>query len=107
MSSIMQYNGAAVIAMGGKKCVGIASDRRFGARNQTISCDMQKTFKLNDRTLCGLTGLASDMQTLEQRFVFRSNMYRYARRGIKRRPCAPASTAECLVARVAQVARGA
>ena len=76
MSSIMQYNGAAVITMAGKKCVGIASDRRYGLRNQTISCEMQKTFKVNDRTLCGLTGLATDMQTLEQRFVFRSNMYR-------------------------------
>ena len=62
--------------MAGKKCVGIASDRRYGLRNQTISCEMQKTFKVNDRTLCGLTGLATDMQTLEQRFVFRSNMYR-------------------------------
>jgi 20S proteasome subunit beta 3 len=76
MSSIMQYNGAAVITMAGKKCVGIASDRRYGIRNQTVGCDMQKTFKVNDRTLCGLTGLATDMQTLEQRFVFRSNMYR-------------------------------
>ena len=62
MSSIMQYNGAAVITMAGKKCVGIASDRRYGLRNQTISCEMQKTFKVNDRTLCGLTGLATDMQ---------------------------------------------
>ena len=40
MSSIMQYNGAAVIAMAGKNCVAIASDRRYGIRNQTISCEM-------------------------------------------------------------------
>jgi len=76
MSSIMQYNGAAVICMAGKKCVGIASDRRYGLRNQTISCEMEKTFQVNDRTLCGLTGLATDMQTLEQKFKFRTNMYR-------------------------------
>ena len=76
MSSIMQYNGAAVIAMAGKNCVGIASDRRYGLRNQTISCDMKKTFQVNDKTLCGLTGLATDMQTLEQKFTFRSNMYK-------------------------------
>jgi len=74
--SIMSYNGGAVIAMAGKKCVGIASDRRYGLQNQTISCDMKKTFKVNDRTLMGLTGLASDSQTLQQRFVFRTNMYR-------------------------------
>jgi hypothetical protein len=74
MSSIMQYNGAAVICMAGKKCVGIASDKRYGLQNQTVACDMRKTFKLNDKTLVGLTGLATDMQTLEQKFVFRSNV---------------------------------
>ena len=36
MSSIMQYNGAAVIAMAGKECIAIASDRRYGIRNQTM-----------------------------------------------------------------------
>jgi 20S proteasome alpha/beta subunit len=79
MSSIMQYNGAAVICMAGKKCVGIASDKRYGLQNQTVGCDMRKTFKLNDKTLVGLTGLASDMQTLEQKFVFRSNVSRSTR----------------------------
>ena len=72
----MQYNGSAVLAMAGKKCVGIASDRRYGLQNQTMSCEMEKTFQVNDRTLCGLTGLATDSQTLEQKFRFRSNMYR-------------------------------
>ena len=71
----MQYNGAAVIAMAGKECIAIASDRRFGIRNQTISCEMQKTHQINDRTFVGLTGLMSDAQTLEQKFRFRSNMY--------------------------------
>jgi 20S proteasome subunit beta 3 len=75
MSSIRQYNGAAVIAMAGKKCVAIASDKRYGLKNQTIACDMKKTFQVNDKTLCGMTGLATDMQTLEQKFVFRHNMY--------------------------------
>ena len=37
MSSIMQYNGAAIIAMAGKDCIAIASDKRYGIRNQTIS----------------------------------------------------------------------
>jgi len=71
----MQYNGAAVIAMAGKGCVGIASDRRYGMRNQTIGCEMQKTFQINDKTLVGVTGLASDFQTLQQKFEFRHNMY--------------------------------
>ena len=76
MSSIMQYNGAAVIAMAGKDCVAVASDMRYGIRNQTMGCDMKKVFQINDRVLVGLTGLATDIQTLEQKFRFRSNMYR-------------------------------
>jgi len=76
MSSIMQYNGAAVIAMAGKDCVAIATDKRYGIRNQTVGCDMKKAFQINDKVLVGLTGLATDQQTLEERFRFRSNMYR-------------------------------
>mmetsp|Transcript_33320 Transcript_33320/g.55089 ORF Transcript_33320/g.55089 Transcript_33320/m.55089 type:complete len:206 (-) Transcript_33320:336-953(-) len=76
MSSIMQYNGAAIIAMVGKDCVAIASDKRFGIRNQTVGCEMKKVFQMNDKVLVGLTGLASDMQTLEQKFRFKNNLYR-------------------------------
>ena len=32
----MSYNGAAVVAMAGKDCVAIASDKRYGIRNQTV-----------------------------------------------------------------------
>lgn len=74
--SIMEYNGAAVIAMAGKGCVAMASDKRYGIRNQTMGCQMQKIFQMNDSTLVGMTGLATDQQTLEQKFRFRSNMYR-------------------------------
>lgn len=72
----MEYNGAAVIAMAGKGCVAMASDKRYGIRNQTMGCQMQKIFQMNDSTLVGMTGLATDQQTLEQKFRFRSNMYR-------------------------------
>mmetsp|Transcript_45701 Transcript_45701/g.97406 ORF Transcript_45701/g.97406 Transcript_45701/m.97406 type:complete len:205 (-) Transcript_45701:558-1172(-) len=74
--SIMEYNGAAVIAMAGKGCVAMASDKRYGIRNQTMGCEMKKVFQMNDSTLVGMTGLATDQQTLEQKFRFRSNMYR-------------------------------
>jgi len=73
---MMEYNGAAVIAMAGKDCIAIASDKRYGIRNQTVGCGMEKVFQMNDRTLVGLTGLATDVQTLQQKFQFRSNMYR-------------------------------
>merc|ERR1712032_890076 len=69
--SIMEYNGAAVIAMAGKGCVAMASDKRYGIRNQTMGCQMQKVFQMNDSTLVGMTGLATDQQTLEQKFRLR------------------------------------
>ena len=40
--SIMQYNGGCCIAMAGKNCFAIASDRRFGQQQMTISCDYSK-----------------------------------------------------------------
>jgi len=74
--SIMDYNGSAIIAMKGKKCVAIASDLRFGVRNTTYGMDMSKVFKMHDRLMVGLSGLATDMQTLSQRFAFRHKMYK-------------------------------
>ena len=40
--SIMEYNGSGVVAMIGKDCVAIASDMRYGIRQQTIATDMHK-----------------------------------------------------------------
>ena len=37
---------------------------------------MPKVFQMNDKVFVGLSGLATDMQTLEQKFRFRTNMYR-------------------------------
>jgi 20S proteasome subunit beta 3 len=62
--SILEYNGGAVVAMVGKNCVAIASDRRFGIQQQTVSKNMQKVFKINDQTFLGLHGLATDVQTV-------------------------------------------
>lgn len=76
----MQYNGAAVIAMAGKDCIAIASDKRYGIRNQTMGCQMKKIFQMGEKTFVGLTGLATDMQTLEQKYVsFPSNLARPGR----------------------------
>ena len=30
MSGIFEYNGGSIVAMKGKKCIGVACDRRFG-----------------------------------------------------------------------------
>jgi len=71
----MSYNGAAVVAMKGKNCVAIASDRRFGIQAQTVGMDFQKIFEMGSRLYVGLPGLATDVQTVSQRLKFRLNLY--------------------------------
>jgi len=72
----MEYNGSAVVAMTGKNCVAIAADRRYGVRQlQTMSCDFQKIFQINDKTFVGLAGLATDVQTMSQLLTFRTKLY--------------------------------
>lgn len=60
----MNYNGGALVAMKGKECVAIASDRRFGVQALTLSCDFRKIFEISDKCYVGLSGLATDVQTL-------------------------------------------
>ena len=74
--SILQYNGGDIIAMAGKNCVAIAADTRLGMQQQTVACDFQKVFKMHDRLFMGVTGLATDVQTLSQLLKFRMNMYK-------------------------------
>lgn len=73
--SILEYNGAAIIAMKGRDCVAIASDRRFGIQAQTVSTNFQKIFEMGPRLYIGLPGLATDVQTVQQRLQFRLNLY--------------------------------
>eukprot|EP00298_Acanthocystis_sp_HF-20_P007815 c17305_g2_i5.p1 GENE.c17305_g2_i5~~c17305_g2_i5.p1 ORF type:complete len:206 (-),score=84.66 c17305_g2_i5:23-640(-) len=74
--SILEYNGSAIVAMKGKNCVGIASDRRFGIQHTTLSCNQKKIFTVHDKLMIGYSGLVTDMLTLQERFQFRLNMYR-------------------------------
>ena len=71
----MQYNGGCCIAMAGKDCFAIASDRRFGQQQMTVSCDFSKCFQINDGLFIGMSGLATDIQTLDERFRFKTKMY--------------------------------
>uniref|UniRef100_A0A7N0UW62 Proteasome subunit beta n=2 Tax=Magnoliopsida TaxID=3398 RepID=A0A7N0UW62_KALFE len=73
--SIFEYNGSAVVAMVGKNCFAIASDRRLGVQLQTVATDFQKIHRIHDRLFLGLAGLATDCQTLYQRLVFRHKLY--------------------------------
>ncbi|KAL8539108.1 hypothetical protein ACS0TY_000916 [Phlomoides rotata] len=72
---IFEYNGSALVAMVGKNCFAIASDRHLGVQLQTIATDFQKIYKIHDKLFIGLAGLATDAQTLHQRLVFRHKLY--------------------------------
>lgn len=74
--SIMEYNGGSVIAMRGKNCVAIANDLRLGNQALTVACNFDKVFSVTDKTYIGLPGLASDVDTLRERFRYRINMYK-------------------------------
>jgi len=74
--SIMEYNGSAIVAMVGKGCVAIAADTRYGVRQlQTMNCQRQKTFKMTDQCYVGLSGLATDVQTLSATLDFNIKLY--------------------------------
>lgn len=73
--SILGYNGGVVMAMKGKDCVAIASDRRFGVRGHTVAMDFEKIFEMGPHLYVGLPGLATDTITVSQRLKFRLNMY--------------------------------
>jgi 20S proteasome subunit beta 3 len=60
----MEYNGSAIVAMVGKNCVAIASDKRFGIQALTLSTEYEKVFPINDKIMLGLPGLGSDVETL-------------------------------------------
>lgn len=65
--SILAYNGGCVVAMRGKDCVAIATDRRFGVQAQTIETDFEKVFQINPRMFLGLVGLQTDILTVKDR----------------------------------------
>ncbi|CAI5477113.1 unnamed protein product [Closterium sp. Yama58-4] len=73
--SITSYNGGAVVAMKGDKCVAIACDRRFGVQLQTLATDFNRVFQMHPRLFLGLAGLGTDVQTLKQRLEFRHKLF--------------------------------
>nr|CAD7205101.1 unnamed protein product [Timema douglasi] len=73
--SILAYNGGAIVAMKGKNCVAIASDKRFGVQAQTLSTEFEKMFLVGPRMYLGLPGLATDIQTCQNKLKFRLNLY--------------------------------
>eukprot|EP00915_Cephaloidophora_sp_WS-2016_P011949 GHVH01017401.1.p1 GENE.GHVH01017401.1~~GHVH01017401.1.p1 ORF type:complete len:206 (+),score=24.83 GHVH01017401.1:163-780(+) len=74
--SIFEYNGSACIAMTGKNCVAIASDNRLGSNQlQTVSTNFPKVFRVSEKSLVGLGGFASDIQTFRKSVQYSINMF--------------------------------
>ncbi|KAF7559683.1 hypothetical protein G7046_g4475 [Stylonectria norvegica] len=68
-------DGGACVAMVGKDCVAIACDLRLGVQAMTVSNNFPKIFQYGDVFL-GLTGLATDVNTVSDVFRYKTNMYR-------------------------------
>jgi 20S proteasome subunit beta 3 len=62
--------------LAGKDCVAIGSDLRFGVQLQTITTDRPKVHKVHERLFLGLSGLATDTQTMYEKLMFRHNLYK-------------------------------
>ena len=58
--------------MVGKNCFAVASVRRLGVQLQTVATDFNKISQIHDRLFIGLSGLATDAQTL---YVVPTNYY--------------------------------
>ena len=69
------YNGSALVGMCGKECVAIASDTRLGMQLRTIDANFKKIFRVNERTMMGLTGLATDVQTVAGKLGREEKLY--------------------------------
>lgn len=62
--------------MVGKDCVAIACDLRLGLQALTVSNNFPKIFNYSPTVFLGLTGLATDVQTVSETFRYKVNMYR-------------------------------
>lgn len=58
------YNGNSLMAMAGKNCVAIVTDTRLATELMTVDSNFQRVFKVNDLCMMGISGLATDVQTL-------------------------------------------
>lgn len=52
------------------------SDLRLGVGGQTVACDFEKAFRMHDRLYVGLSGLATDVQTMAASLEMRVAMYK-------------------------------
>lgn len=75
MSDPSSINGGTAVAMVGKDCIAIASDMRLGSQSLGVSNNFEKIFNY-DHVFFGVTGLASDVITVNENFRTKTNLYK-------------------------------
>ncbi|ODV91002.1 hypothetical protein CANCADRAFT_24172 [Tortispora caseinolytica NRRL Y-17796] len=75
MSDPSSINGIACVAMTGKDCVAIACDMRLGVQALTVANNFEKIFNYG-HVFLGLTGLATDVQTVSELMTSKANLYK-------------------------------
>lgn len=73
--SILTHNGGTILAMTGKNCVAIASDKRLGENFSTQSMNCVKIHEMNDKIMVGLAGLNSDTITVRQDLDYKMKLF--------------------------------
>jgi 20S proteasome subunit beta 3 len=71
----MDYNGGCVVVMGGKNCIAIASDLRFGNERITNSCNTSRIFRINKNLFMAMTGLMGDISTIKHELDHNISIY--------------------------------
>eukprot|EP01062_Namystynia_karyoxenos_P078519 TRINITY_DN80_c0_g1_i1.p2 TRINITY_DN80_c0_g1~~TRINITY_DN80_c0_g1_i1.p2 ORF type:complete len:240 (+),score=81.19 TRINITY_DN80_c0_g1_i1:103-720(+) len=73
---IWNYSGGAVLAMTGKDCFSLATDRRIGAQEQTVARNNPKLHQVGETTFIGLAGLETDNQTILSKIRYRMKLFK-------------------------------
>nr|UXY87732.1 26S proteasome SU [Cryptomonas curvata] len=71
----MDRYGGCVVVMGGKNCIAIASDLRFGNEQYTNSFNTPKLFKISKRLYITLTGFLGDISTIIHELDYKISIY--------------------------------
>lgn len=80
MSDVQTFYGGSILAMVGKNCISIVSDKRLGNGAITISKDFKRVFPITDKILIGLTDFVPDCQHLLGKINKHVSLFRLSER---------------------------
>lgn len=76
MGDIETFYGGSILAMVGKDCFSIVSDKRLGNNAITVSKSFRRIFKITDRTFIGLPAFVPDCQQLVKKVMKHVSLFR-------------------------------